>query len=58
VAAEATLETVKAALARGDCEGAAQAITRGSGPGWTPQMRQEINRLQFEIARCHGARRR
>jgi Tfp pilus assembly protein PilF len=56
--AEATLEMVKTALARGDCEGASQAMTRGGGPGLTPAMRQELNRLQFDVARCYNERRR
>ncbi len=56
VAAEAFLETVKTALARRDCAAAAQAIQRGTQARFPPHMRNEVNQLQFDIARCYQTR--
>jgi len=48
---------VKAALARGDCQGAAQTMSRATEARFPPDRREEANRLPFEIARCFPSRR-
>jgi tetratricopeptide (TPR) repeat protein len=53
VAAEAFLEMTKTALARGDCQAASQAMSRGTEARFPPQMANEANQLQFQIARCY-----
>ena len=57
VTAEAFIELVKTALARGDCQGAAQTMSRATEARFPPDKREEANRLQFEIARCFQSRR-
>ena len=57
VTAESFIEIVKAALARGDCQGAAQTMSRATEARFPPDKREEANRLQFEIARCFQSRR-
>jgi tetratricopeptide (TPR) repeat protein len=52
VAAESFIEVVGAALARGDCQGAAQTMSRATEARLPPDRRAEANRLQLEIARC------
>jgi Tfp pilus assembly protein PilF len=57
VAAESFIEVVRAALARGDCQGAAATMRRATEARFPPAKREEANRLQFEIARCFQGRR-
>lgn len=57
VTAESFIEVIKAALARGDCQGAAQTMSRATEARFPPAKREEANRLQFEIARCFQSRR-
>ena len=52
VAADSFFEVVKAALARGDCQGAAATMRRATEARVPPEMRQEANQLQHAIARC------
>ena len=52
VAAASFFEVVKAALARGDCQGAAATMRRATEARVPPEMRQEANQLQQAIARC------
>ncbi len=57
VTAESFIEMIKAALGRGDCQGAAQTMSRATEARFPPDKREEANRLQFEIARCFQSRR-
>jgi hypothetical protein len=57
VAAESFIELVKAALGRGDCQGAAQTMSRAIEARLPPDRRAAANRLQVEIARCFQSRR-
>ena len=56
-AADAFIEMVKTALANGDCQGASQAISRGTEARFPREKLAEVNRLQFDIARCYQRRR-
>ena len=44
---------VKTALADGDCQTASQAISRGTEARFPRERLAEVNRLQFDIARCY-----
>lgn len=57
VAAESFIEVVRAALARGDCQGAAATMRRATEARFPADKREEANRLQFEIARCFQSHR-
>lgn len=57
VAVESFIEVVEAALARGDCEGAARTMSRDTEARFPPDKREAANRLQFQIARCFQSRR-
>ncbi|HYB69094.1 MAG TPA: tetratricopeptide repeat protein, partial [Candidatus Bathyarchaeia archaeon] len=57
VTADSFIEMVRASLARGDCQGAAQTMSRAVEARFPPDKREEANRLQFEIARCFQTRR-
>jgi tetratricopeptide (TPR) repeat protein len=57
VAAESFIEVVRAALARGDCQGAAATMRRATEARFPPDKREEANRLQFDIAKCFQGRR-
>ncbi|HEY7039304.1 MAG TPA: tetratricopeptide repeat protein [Methylomirabilota bacterium] len=57
VTAESFIEVIRAALARGDCQNAAQTMSRATEARFPPDRREEANRLQFEIARCFQSRR-
>jgi hypothetical protein len=57
VTADAFIELAKAALARGDCQGAAQTMSRATEARFPPDRREEANRLQLAIARCFQGRR-
>ena len=54
--ADAFIEMVKAALAAGDCQTASQAISRGTEARFPRDKLAEVNRLQFDIARCYQRR--
>jgi tetratricopeptide (TPR) repeat protein len=58
VAADAFIEITRAALARGDCQGAADTMRRATATArFPPEKREEANKIQFEIARCFQSRR-
>ncbi|HEX6078278.1 MAG TPA: hypothetical protein VF197_01540 [Methylomirabilota bacterium] len=58
VAAEAFIEITRAALARGDCQAAAETMRRATATSrFPPERRDEANNLQFQIARCFQSRR-
>jgi|HubBroStandDraft_6_1064221.scaffolds.fasta_scaffold26177_2 tetratricopeptide (TPR) repeat protein len=52
VTADSFIELIRTALARGDCQGAAQTMSRATEARFPPERREEANRLQFEIGRC------
>jgi len=47
----------RAALAHGDCQGAADTMRRATSALIAPERREEANKIQFEIARCFQSRR-
>jgi hypothetical protein len=48
----------RAALARGDCQAAADTMRRATSTSrFPPEKREEANKIQFEIARCFQSRR-
>jgi len=57
VAADAFIEVTRAALAHGDCQGAADTMRRATSALIAPERREEANKIQFEIARCFQSRR-
>src|SRR5262249_17443565 len=56
VPSAAFIEMVKTALANGDCQAAAQAMSRGTEARFPRDKAAEVNGLQFDIARCYQRR--